>query len=69
MGFVGITCAGVHGFPRGRAGERLLGFLLAAKEILVFEKPSLAETVDQVLLQPADIQIAGQANQMLAQIE
>ena len=68
-GILGIARAGVRGFPCGRGGERLLGFLFAAEEILVFEKPSLAERVDQVLLKPADIQIARQANQMLAQIE
>ena len=67
-GILGITCAGVHGFARGRTRKRSLGFLFAAEEILVFQKPRLAERIDQVLLQPADVQIHCQANQVLAQI-
>ena len=59
----------MRGLPRGGIGEGTFGLVFAAEEILVFEKPGLAERVDQVLLQPADLQIAGQANQMLAQIE
>jgi hypothetical protein len=66
---LGIGRASVCRVPGWCIGKGALGFFFLAEEILIFQESCSAESVDQVLFQAADIQIARQPNQMFAQIE
>ena len=65
----GIAAAGVDGRTHGRLGEGSLGGFFAGGEGFVFEKSGGAQRIDQMLLQIADLQVAGELNQMIAEIE
>ena len=66
---IGIAAARVNRRTGRRFGEGPLRGFLASRERFILEKSGGAQRVDQVLLQIPDLQIAGDPDQILAQIE
>ncbi len=53
----------------GSLRECAFGILFALREVFVIQESSRAERADQVLLQLSDLKIAGEADQMRAQVK
>ena len=67
--FFRIARSGMGGLTNGRGGEGALHLFFATLECLVFQKSGGAEGIEKMLLDLADLQLAGFADEVLAQVE
>jgi hypothetical protein len=68
-GVLGVGGAGVGGFADGGGGEFVDALIAQGGEGFVFEEPSLAERVEEVLFDIADLDFAEGMDELLAEVE
>ncbi len=69
FGFVGVGGAGVARFPDGGGGEFLNSHVAHGGESVVFEEAGLAEGIEQVFFDVADLDFAEGVDEFLAEVE